>query len=460
VVTFDSKLPGTLARQWDSDERWREIPPTSFDGITDVIVVAAHPDDESLGAGGLIAMAAASGIRIRVVTVTDGAASHPGIDDAGALAERRRHETIAAVTLLAPDAQFVFAEIADGAVRENRERTKELLALEIATAPVTTLLVCPWRGDGHRDHRIVGEVCAELAASSGLRLLEYPIWLWHWSSPDEAATPWDRFVSLPLSPAAVIAKQRAIASHESQIAPLHPGESAVLHPLFLRNFDRDSEIFVATPDAGSARFVDTRVPSTMSAEYFDATYARHADPWGFETRWYERRKRAITLAALPEERFGTVLEIGCSLGLLTVGLAALADTVLAVDISQAAVDAATARTSELRGVTVEKRDVSTDWPEGTFDLIVLSEVGYYFDPPTLAAVLDRMESSLAPGGSIVLCHWRHFVRDYPLSGDEVHAQMLSRPKLVRLVSHREEDFVLEVFSPDGRSVAARTGLTS
>jgi SAM-dependent methyltransferase len=196
--------------------------------------------------------------------------------------------------------------------------------------------------------------------------------------------------------------------------------------------------------------------AALPGSYFDALYSRRDDPWRFESRWYERRKRAITMASLPRERYDSALEIGCSLGLLTVDLAERCESVLALDIAKAAVDAARARTAGLR-VRVEQADVAEGLPEGVFDLVVLSEVGYYFASEGLARLLDEIEGRLAANGTLVACHWRHPVDDYPLSGDAVHAA-IDHLGLTRVTSHLEDDFVLEVWTRDGTSVAARTGM--
>jgi hypothetical protein len=90
----------------------------------------------------------------------------------------------------------------------------------------------------------------------------------------------------------------------------------------------------------------------------------------------------------------------------------------------------------------------------------LSEVGYYWDRSVLRAMVETMREHLTPDGVVVACHWRHPVGEYPLGGDEVHAVLNEVSGLRRLVFHQEEDFVLEVFSSDGLSVARREGLVS
>jgi SAM-dependent methyltransferase len=203
----------------------------------------------------------------------------------------------------------------------------------------------------------------------------------------------------------------------------------------------------------------TDTPSHLRSDYFDGMYARSDDPWGFLTRWYEQRKRAVTVAALARPRYATALEVGCSIGVLTEQLAERCDELLAVDLSAAAVTQARGRVGDrLRDrARIEVVDVGESFPPGPFELIVLSEVGYYFSAEKLAAVLASAVAALAPGGELLACHWRHPVADYPLSGDEVH-EALAALGLPRLVRHLEEDFVLEVFSSDRRSVARREGL--
>jgi SAM-dependent methyltransferase len=203
------------------------------------------------------------------------------------------------------------------------------------------------------------------------------------------------------------------------------------------------------------------VTTTLAGPYFDSMYAASRDPWGFESRWYERRKYAISLAILPAERYHAAFEPGCSIGVLTEQLAARCDHVLAGDGAEAAVRAASERTSGLPQVQVERLVLPGDWPGGTFDLIVLSELLYYLSDADLARVLDNAVAALRPGGTLLAVHWRHPVSEYPRGGDDVHGVLARRPGLARLVSHREPDFLAEVYlRGDGPplSVAAATGL--
>lgn len=193
---------------------------------------------------------------------------------------------------------------------------------------------------------------------------------------------------------------------------------------------------------------------SLTGDYFDRVYAAAPDPWGFATRWYEQRKYALTLAALPAPSFDSALEIGCSVGIFTAQLAGRCRELTAVDLSPAALDAARQRVPS--HVQLLQAGVPDGWPVGSYDLVVLSEVGYYLDVPDLQRLLDLVERDLRPGGTVVACHWRHPVADYPLTGDRVHEALARWPRLSRV---EEEDFLLDVLVPGGGdSVARREGL--
>lgn len=200
---------------------------------------------------------------------------------------------------------------------------------------------------------------------------------------------------------------------------------------------------------------------SLPAGYFDALYAQDTDPWGFRTRWYEQRKYACGLAALPRERYRRGYEPGCSIGVFTAHLATRCDWLLASDLAEAPLRTARERLARLPHVDVERREVPGDWPSGRFDLVVISELGYYLDPADLRRLWAAAIGALEPGGTLLAAHWRHPVADYPQTGDAVHDALAAQPGLGRLVEHVEEDFRLDVYlrtPPAVRSVAAQTGL--
>jgi len=188
-------------------------------------------------------------------------------------------------------------------------------------------------------------------------------------------------------------------------------------------------------------------PSTRRS-YFTDIYATDPDPWGFESRWYEHRKYRLTVAALPERRYTSAFEPGCSVGVLTALLAGRCDRLLATDIVPAALERAADRLRDADNVTLERRAVPEAWPTGPFDLIVLSEIAYYFDTATLDGLLQLVVDSTAPGATVVAVHWRG-PTDYPLSGDEAHAVIRATPRLERCAIHLEDSFVLEVWRRAG-----------
>jgi len=449
VVSFDAAVEGTAAAAWDAADALSDRPQLSLDGVRELLVVAAHPDDETLGAAGLIAVCVERGIPVTIVVVTDGAAA--GAADQASLADTRAAEAVEAARVLG--ARLIMLGLTDGATREHRAEVRAALEPVIGATSIAAMIAVTWRGDGHRDHRVVGEVVSDLVAglAGARRLVEYPVWMWHWADPRDNELPWDDLAALPIDEHT---KRRALGEYRSQTS----GDDPVLRAGFLENFRRGTEYFFETAATASRPVHEPSAPptsGTLDGAYFDATYERRDDPWGFETRWYEERKRALTLAILPDATYPTALEIGCSIGVLTEGLAARCPDLLAVDVSQAAVDRARERLGS--AARVERRDVLHDFPAGTFDLIVLSEVGYYFSSRDLRTVLNAIVGALAPGGTLVACHWRHPVADYPLDGDTVHAA-IGNLGLASIARHLEHDFVLEVLSRDDRSIAQKAGL--
>lgn len=200
---------------------------------------------------------------------------------------------------------------------------------------------------------------------------------------------------------------------------------------------------------------------SLPATYFEGLYRSTGDPWSFRTRWYEQRKRALTLASLRRNRYRSCFEPGCSLGLLTAALAERCDAVLACDVSDRAVCAARETVDPVPNVRLLRRSVPEWWPSGPFDLVVVSEIGYYFDPETVASLWRSARACLEPGGDLVTVHWRHPVEDYPLTGDTVHDLLANTGGLERTLRHEEPDFLLEVYTrvpPPAASVASAEGL--
>ena len=198
-----------------------------------------------------------------------------------------------------------------------------------------------------------------------------------------------------------------------------------------------------------------------TVDHFDALFTDSADPWKFKTRWYELRKRALTLACLPQLRYASGYEPGCANGELSAALATRCDRLRASDGSPLAVSMATTRLAGFANVAVSQAWVPSEWPEETFDLIVVSEFGFYLDGHGLDGLTDRIVQSLRPGGSVVACHWRRPIEGCEFGGDAVHQRIFKRMSqalaLTSLCQHLEPDMLLDVWSSDARSVAQREG---
>ncbi|MCD5990772.1 putative methyltransferase [Pseudomonas savastanoi pv. glycinea] len=197
---------------------------------------------------------------------------------------------------------------------------------------------------------------------------------------------------------------------------------------------------------------------SVDDSYFERLFQESDDPWAFKKRWYERRKRALTLAALPRERYASVFEPGCANGELSADLATRCDRLLVCDTNRSAVELARQRLATFTQVEVMHGRLPEQWPDGRFDLIVFSELGYYLDEQDLNSWIDRALASLTDDGQVLACHWRPQIDGCPMDAQKVHAILAARLEMPRIFSHEEADFFLDVWSRDERSVAERENL--
>jgi SAM-dependent methyltransferase len=158
-----------------------------------------------------------------------------------------------------------------------------------------------------------------------------------------------------------------------------------------------------------------RKSGTLPSEYFEEKYQADIDPWRFKTSEYERDKYQATLGSLTKDRYPAALEVGCSIGVLTKLLSPRCVSLLAVDSSPTAIEAA--KSVSAPNVVFRVANLPAEFPKGKFDLIVLSEILYYFDKSDLARVAQSCIDSISQDGQIVLCHWLGET-DYPLTGVE------------------------------------------
>lgn len=457
MVTFTHLDAGTPEDRWVA-AGVASLPPLPAEAIPGaggtLVVVAAHPDDESLGAAGLMNAALRAGADVYVVLCTAGEASHPDspTHTQERLADVRTGEFAAAMDALrssvagAPAGSLTWdcLGLPDGRVAENVAAVEAAVAARLPKGSAATI-AAPYRFDGHTDHDAVGAAASRVAARHKAALVEFPIWYWLWADP-EASPEWTHWRSLALDGGALAAKRAAMDSHTSQITALSdaPGDGVLLAGGFLAHFERGAETFRWSPSG--------RRDSASAAAVFDALYTRDPDPWAYLTSDYERRKRAVTLASLPRTDYASALEAGCSIGVLTQALAERCGSVIALDASEVAIAAARKRLKDLRQVDLVRADLPGGWPDvppGSLELVVVSEVGYFLGRDELTLLLARASESLAPGGHLLLCHWLHPIEGWELDGETVHSTALDQLGWDAVVVHREADFLLEVFEAPG-----------
>lgn len=239
---------GTPEAAWQSWPALHALPALELAGCTRALLVAPHPDDEVLGGGGLLRLLHKHGVRTEIVAVTDGGASHPDSPTVrpDELTVLRRAESRRALARLGLGAVPVHRlGCADGAVAESVVAARVTALLGEATG--STWCLATWRGDGHPDHEAVGRAAASACAQTGARLLEYPIWTWHWAAPADSRVPWDRARAVPLDAATRAAKVAAVDCFDSQVRPLspHPADAAVLDEPTLQRLTRGFEVVFA-----------------------------------------------------------------------------------------------------------------------------------------------------------------------------------------------------------------------
>jgi predicted TPR repeat methyltransferase len=184
--------------------------------------------------------------------------------------------------------------------------------------------------------------------------------------------------------------------------------------------------------------------SSLPPEYFEDLYQTYTDPWKFATSDYEARKYAATIAALPQQRFGSAFEIGGSIGVLTKKMADYCDRLLSIDVSESAQQQAIERCKNLHQVRFEIMQFPHQYPDEQFDLIMLSEVGYYWCWEDLQIARSRIVDCLKPQGYLMLVHWLPVSPGYPLTGDDVHNAFLEIDQLTSLLAKREEKYRLDL----------------
>ena len=183
---------------------------------------------------------------------------------------------------------------------------------------------------------------------------------------------------------------------------------------------------------------------TISLTHFEDLYAARPDPWRLASSDYERAKYAATLAALPRQRYAHALEIGCAIGVLTHELGGRCDDLLAIEPVDDALAAARRRNAASPWIRFASLFVPGQWPDGAFDLVVLSEVIDALGEADVVALADKVTASLLPGGDMILVHWVGKKRGRPSEDEASDRFIAAAENLMILRQDRNADYRLDL----------------
>lgn len=209
--------------------------PTWEPPLRPAMVLAPHPDDETLGAGGLIARLRSLGVPVTVIAITDGEGAYADVE--GLAAVRVQEQTIALARLGIGEESIHRLKLPDRRLMDEEEGI--YLALQRLTGP-DTHLIAPWREDFHPDHEAAGRAAERVAGEKNLTLTSYLFWTWHRGSPETLQGI--SMVSLSLSAEEREKKLHALSAHASQLQ--HPDGQPILSDELLAPARRSFEVYI------------------------------------------------------------------------------------------------------------------------------------------------------------------------------------------------------------------------
>jgi len=150
------------------------------------------------------------------------------------------------------------------------------------------------------------------------------------------------------------------------------------------------------------------------------------------------------VASLPRRRYRRAFEPGCSIGVLTELLAPRTDSLISADFAATAVEHAKQRLNGYPHVDIRQLSLPTQWAEGSFDLILISEIATYLSDHDLTTLVRKTTGCLESGGTLMLVHFRPDTGT-PHTADQVHERFRRHPHLAQQATHQEPEFILDVF---------------
>lgn len=139
--------------------------------------------------------------------------------------------------------------------------------------------------------------------------------------------------------------------------------------------------------------------------HFEQLYHDRNDPWDYTSSNYEREKYDATLARLRRPHYASIIEVGCSVGVLSGRLRLRCDRFLGLDLSARALQLAGRRLAHCNNVSLRQVEVPRRWPRRKADLIVLSEVLYFLTEDELFHLAECVDRSVLPGSEVVIVAW-------------------------------------------------------
>jgi LmbE family N-acetylglucosaminyl deacetylase len=245
-LVVDNQHLGTTAEAWSKAERCISAVPVVLSRPNRVVVIAPHPDDEILGAGGLLQYFDREGAEIVIVAVTDGEASHPTSKLEAALdlrSIREQESEIALRRLCISNCKIVRLRIPDGQVAVNIEGLEAELVRILGP---DDFCLAPWEHDGHPDHDASGAATLNVTRTVGSDVLHYLVWALHWADPNGDDLPWHACRRQEMSVQQLRRKRRATLAFRSQIHPLGSSnaEDPILPPAVLQRHWLGHELFI------------------------------------------------------------------------------------------------------------------------------------------------------------------------------------------------------------------------